>query len=139
MPGAIDTKLAEFVNETKNLRIALEKEVEERRRDHDKIIKLEEWYKTLFNRVGSLESQDKDTEKEMQGLRGMNARVTALEDWKRAQDVAEKAQIKKQLDDTNAERNEQNKLKRSRVWDILMEIFKIAVAAGLGAILGKHL
>lgn len=139
MPGALDTKLAEFVNETKNLRIALEKEVEERRRDHDKIIKLEEWCKTLFNRVEDLEQQDKDTEKEMQGVRGIAGRVTELENWRKQCELDEKRKLSDQLNENKVDAKAETKDKKSKFWDILMELFKIAVAAGLGALLGKKL
>ena len=138
MPS-IDTKLAEFVNETKNLRIALEKEVEERRRDHDKIIKLEEWCKTLFNRVEDLEQQDKDTEKELQGFRGLGARVGDLEAWRKQQENDAKKKIEDQLLENRVDAKDLKKDKRSKPWDIIMELFKIAVAAGLGALLGKKL
>jgi uncharacterized protein YjcR len=60
MPS-LEAKLAEALNEARNLRTALEREIQERQRDHDVIIKLGEQVKTLFKRVGELETEKKDT------------------------------------------------------------------------------
>lgn len=53
--ASLEAKLAEVVTEAKNLRFALEKETEERRRDHDIIIKQGEQLKTLFAQLKLLQ------------------------------------------------------------------------------------
>lgn len=47
--ASLEAKLATALTEVQNLRIALSKEVEERRRDHDLIIQQREQLKTVFN------------------------------------------------------------------------------------------
>lgn len=64
MPGSLEPKLAELYNEVKNQREALEKEKEERRRDHDVLTRIEEWCKTLFRRVEAQEKIEEERAKE---------------------------------------------------------------------------
>jgi hypothetical protein len=52
-------RLSEALNECRNLRLAQEKETEERRRDHDIIIEEREKVRTLFKRVEALETAEK--------------------------------------------------------------------------------
>lgn len=56
MPS-LEAKLAAAATEVQNLRQALEKEVQERRRDHDTIIAQKEQIKTLFSRIDVIESE----------------------------------------------------------------------------------
>lgn len=81
--ASLEAKLAEVMNETRNLRSALEKEVEERRRDHDLLIKLQEQLKTLFKRVEDLENKGDQTgarrwEVVVAGLTGLIGLLVAL-------------------------------------------------------------
>lgn len=57
--ASLEAKLAESLNETRNLRGALEKEVEERRRDHDEIVGFREKIKTAYKRIEDLEGEKK--------------------------------------------------------------------------------
>lgn len=52
-------RLTEALSEGRNLRLALEKETEERRRDHDTIIEHREQIRTIFKRVEILEEADR--------------------------------------------------------------------------------
>lgn len=58
MPSVLE-RLSEALNECRNLRLAQEKETEERRRDHDIIIEEREKIRTLFKRVEVLESAER--------------------------------------------------------------------------------
>jgi hypothetical protein len=59
MPSVLE-RLSEALNECRNLRLAQEKETEERRRDHDVLIKQGERVRTLFERVEVLERAERD-------------------------------------------------------------------------------
>ena len=62
--ASLEAKLATAINEVSNLRGALEKEVEERRRDHDAIIRLERDSVTAFNRLDEYKEKIEKIEKE---------------------------------------------------------------------------
>lgn len=58
MPSVLE-RLSEALNECRNLRLAQEKETEERRRDHDILIEEREKIRTLFKRVEILEAAER--------------------------------------------------------------------------------
>ena len=126
MPS-VATQIAEALTECRNLREALSKEVEERRRDHDKIIKLEEWYKNLFNRVKALEDKNGIREKE-EKEQTLLQRVEDLEEKEKARGNEEKLDAK-----------EKAKNWRSFGLKLLLEIGKLLAAAAIGGALGKKL
>lgn len=91
--AAIESKLAEALNEIKNIREALGNEVQERRRDHDELVKLKERVITLFNKAASLEQKDKDVEDELKKLRPLIEKVDTLITWKAAKEKEEKSEV----------------------------------------------
>lgn len=147
--AAIESKLAEALTEIKNLREALTKEVEERRRDHDELIKLKEWAKTLFKRIESLEGMDGRIEQELKTLRPLLDKVKELEEWRETEEKAAKhkseAEKKKAEDEAAAEKKKSedaSKEKSKRAWQIWMAIFgailSIIGSGIIGGWIAKH-
>lgn len=146
MPS-IQTLLAEALTEIKNLSKALGEEVEERRRDHDELIKLREWYKTLFNKDKEREAKIKELETERENDKNdLDEQLKELDDHnaKRVEGLVkesvEQEFVRRDLaraeEQANAKKDNAKEWKR-RVWDIVVEVVKWAIAAGLGAFLGK--
>jgi hypothetical protein len=126
--AAIETKLAEALTEIKNIRISLTKEVEERQRDHDELVKLREQVITLFNKVGELKSKDEQTEEELQTFRPLVEKVKLLTLWKDARDRTENGEIRVAIKETN-----------KRVWQVVLLIIGAFASAIAGGLASKYL
>lgn len=123
--AAIETKLAEALTEIKNLRVSLDNEVQERRRDHDELVKMKEWARTLFKKVEDLETKDKDVEEELKKLRPLVEKVGTLIDWKDAKEKEEKGVVVEIIKDG-----------KKRSWQFWLMIIGAFVGAIVTAIIG---
>ncbi len=127
--ASVEAKLAEALNEIRNQREALEKEVEERRRDHDKLTQMEERMKTLFNRVGTVEDRNREQDGELE------AAVEEIQEAFRKRDekkvAEEKARAEKDAADAAEARHEKNESTLIKV-----SIWVPVVTAVIGSLAG---
>lgn len=91
--ASVEAKLAESLTQTANLREALQKEVEERRRDHDLIIGMERDLKTAFNRIEKAEDRSKEQDEERAQLFKELEEKTSKKD-----EAAEKKRVEEKKD-----------------------------------------
>ena len=119
--ASVEAKLAESLTQTANLREALEKEVEERRRDHDKVVAQEEQIKTLFRRVEEVERRNREQDEE---------RGRLLKEIEEKQLKREEAADKKRSDEKKDAKDE--KATRISIW---IPVITAIVGAALGAFL----
>lgn len=125
--AAIETKLAEALTEIKNIRISLTKEVEERQRDHDELVKMKEWSRTLFNKVERLESKDKEVEEELKNLRPLIEKVNDLIEWKNAREQADNGEVRAAVKET-----------KKRSWQFWLMVVGAVVTAIIGGLIAKY-
>lgn len=124
MPS-VETKLAEALTEIKNIRISLTKEVEERQRDHDELVKMKEWARTLFNKVETLEGKDKEVEEELKNLRPLIEKVDNLTEWKDDRDQADNGEVRDAVKET-----------KKRSWQFWLMVLGALVGALATAVIG---
>lgn len=129
---SIETKLAEAVTEIRGINVSLTNEVNERRRDHDELVKLKERVITLFNKATALETEDRSIEEDIQKFRPLVEKVKALEDWKNARDNSEHTEVKAIVKETK---------KRSwQFWMMVLGAIVGAIASSfVGGLVAKYL
>jgi chromosome segregation ATPase len=122
---SIETKLAEAVIEIRHLRQAIDDEVKERRRDHDELVKLIEWYRTLFKHYEDLKDKDAHIEHDLQQLRPLIEKVTSVLEWR-------ETHIQEVHGDVRAAVKETKK----RTWQFWVMIISAIVGALTTAVIG---
>lgn len=121
MAGSLDARLSEVQTEIKHFSEALEDEVQERRRDHDEIVKLREWAKTIFNKIEDLKKEVSGGDDAIKRL--MEEKLKPLTSWQENFDKAEKATFLNEKKETRE--------RRWKVWEIIIGAILGAVITGL--------